>query len=149
MIDLEAGGKMNPSLRLRKKALQAAYDMAIKRQMVRVCGGEGGRGVVWMSLGVLGGKAQSLPGLAWGVHMLIPAAMRPPPPTTTTTTTCACLLQEEEAAQRTGGRGLEEIAAEAVMSPEESGGCGQGVGVGMARGGDRGGVGGGHQCRVA
>ena len=41
VIDLEAGGKMNPSLRLRKKALQAAYDMAIKRQMVRagVCAG--------------------------------------------------------------------------------------------------------------
>ncbi|KAL4854138.1 hypothetical protein ACK3TF_005128 [Chlorella vulgaris] len=60
VIDQEQAGKMNPSLRLKKKALQQAYDLAIKRKM------------------------------------------------------------EEEAALRTGGRGLEEIAAEPLGQPEDS-----------------------------
>jgi hypothetical protein len=35
VIDAELQGKMNPTLRLRKKALQQAYDLAIKKTMVR------------------------------------------------------------------------------------------------------------------
>ena len=55
-------------------------------------------------------------GLAWDVHFAETCCCWHAHP--------VCLLQEEEAAQRTGGRGLEEIAAEAVMAPEESGGWG-------------------------
>lgn len=35
VLELEAQGRMNPTLRLRKKALQHAYDAAIKKKMVR------------------------------------------------------------------------------------------------------------------
>lgn len=45
VIDLEHAGKMNPGLRLKKKALQQAYDLAIKRKMeedaARRLGGRG------------------------------------------------------------------------------------------------------------
>lgn len=34
LIDAEEQGSMNPTLRLKKKALQQAYDQAIKRKMV-------------------------------------------------------------------------------------------------------------------
>jgi hypothetical protein len=34
IIDIEQQGRMNPTLRLKKKALQQAYDQAIKRKMV-------------------------------------------------------------------------------------------------------------------
>jgi hypothetical protein len=42
MLDLERAGKMNPTLRLRKKALQMAYDTAIKLAMVRMTGAKEG-----------------------------------------------------------------------------------------------------------
>ena len=43
MLDLERAGKMNTTLRLRKKALQMAYDTAIKLAMVRMTGAKEGR----------------------------------------------------------------------------------------------------------
>lgn len=35
VLDAEQAGNMNPTLRLKKKALQQAYDQAIKKKMVR------------------------------------------------------------------------------------------------------------------
>ena len=95
--------------RLKKKALQQAYDQAIKRKMVRCrprAAPGPGMDSCRASPAVRGRTARPpacRPVLSLGLHARL------------------CRPQEEEAAQRMGGRGLEEIAAEPVGRPEDSG----------------------------
>jgi hypothetical protein len=87
---------------LKKKALQQAYDLAIKRKMVRR---EGGR---WRDKGLARLVCCARLGAASDPLLLLACSFE--------------VLQEEEAGARMGGRGLEEIAAEPMGRPEDSGG---------------------------
>jgi hypothetical protein len=116
-----------PQCRLKKKALQGAYDQAIKRKMVGGVVQMGGVGVDRASLA----RCRRLQALRCCCRCTPPPSLASPhrlPPAS---------AQEEEAAARLGGRGLEEIAAEPVRRPEESGEC-RSLELGMQAAGDTG-----------
>ncbi|KAL4433700.1 hypothetical protein ABPG75_000141 [Micractinium tetrahymenae] len=130
VIEQEQAGKMSYTLKLRKKALQHAYDQAIKRKMVGCLPAllswadyRPARPLAVSRLRVdLPRRWNSLRCpctaiactlAAASFSLLACTAARP-------TSLLAVSMQEEEAAKRMGGRGLEEIAAEPVRRPEDS-----------------------------
>ena len=100
--------------RLRKKALQSAYDQAIKRKMVGV------GTAVWVGGWVQAGRlAACLPACSTAVATCAGTGTGQP---SSSSPCCLSAVQEEEAATRLGGRGLEEIISEPTRRPEDSGG---------------------------